>query len=68
MISTLLSFIGLNILSTIVGDFMDLFVPKELIANKTGKWYLGLFSLAENYAVNETIFNNGTCEEHALTK
>jgi hypothetical protein len=43
--------------------YIDLFVPKELVANHTGKWYLGVFSLADNLLINETIKDGKSCAE-----
>ncbi len=53
-----------------VGDYLDWFITKEQVANRTGEWYVGVVSVKVPAGMNITeVVNDGlSCEYAGLTK
>ena len=52
----------------ITEGFIDWFIPKEVINNRTGKWFVGVISIKDSYSLENDIIDMGSCEENSITK
>ena len=49
-------------------EFFDWFVPKSLVNNRTGRWFVGVASLGEKADVDKIVKDEKSCTENNLDR